>query len=167
MVESWFVAKTHLQRERWARLNLENQGFVVYLPLYVPLGDSRGKEVVRCFLPGYIFFRCDGADGAHFNRVGGTLGIARILRAGDPLTGPPERVPDWVIQDIMDREKNGLVQLPPRLLSNFKKGDKVKVGGLDAIFDEVKDRKRATVFLSFFSRNQKKDVLLSRLMKAH
>ncbi len=167
-MESWFVARTHLQRERWARQNLENQGFEVYLPLYVPLiGTKRGEEIVRCFLPGYLFFRCDGSDGAHFNRVGGTLGVARILRAGDPLTGPPEKVPDWIVQDIKDREKNGLVQLPPRLLSNFKKGDKVKIGGLDAIFDEVKDRKRATVFLSFFSRNQKKDVLLSRLMKTH
>ncbi len=166
-MESWYVAKTHQSKERWVRLNLENQGFEVYLPLYVSLGDKRGEEIVRCFLPGYIFFRCNGEDGAHFNRVGGTVGVWRILRTGDPLTGPPERVPDWVIQDIKDRERNGLVQLPPRLLSKFKKGDKIKIGGLDAIFVEMKDRQRATVFITLLSRQLKKDVFLSRLMKPH
>ncbi len=166
-MESWYVAKTHQNKERWVRLNLENQGFEAYLPLYVPLSDRRGEEIVRCFLPGYIFFRCNGEDGAHFNRVGGTVGVARILRAGDPLTGPPERVPDWVVQDIKDREKSGLVQLPPRLLSKFQEGDKVRISGLEAIFVEMKDRRRATVFFDFLNRKHKKDVLLSRLMRPH
>ena len=170
MGEQWFCARTQFAKERVALANLENQDFRTYLPLYVPLWGPSPK--VKIFLPGYIFVRCDLEDqGRRWRAIMSTIGISTLLFSAGMR---PEAVPDWVIDDMMAREKDGIIQLPPRTMTakqwrnlnaRFQNGDLVHMNGagMEVVFAEMEDKTRARVFFELLGKVHWKVVPLAKL----
>jgi transcriptional antiterminator RfaH len=158
----WFVPVTAQGKETWAKRELENQGFQVYLPMYI---GSSAKAIIRPFLPTYLFVRADLNDkNIRWRAIFSTYGVKRLIMSGER----PQAVADWIIEEIMGREVGGFVRLPPKVQCKFSDGDKVKLKGspLEAIFHEAIDRQRAAIFVSLLGRSYRRVVPLAKLTAA-
>lgn len=164
MSKQWFCVVSHTNRERWAKRELENQQFEVYLPLCFRDWERRMPSI-RPFLPSYLFVRVDLDDrNVRWRSIYSTVGVRSVLTSGDK----PQPVGDWIIDGIKEREVDGLVRLPPKMQSRFRKGDGVRIKGnaLDMVFDEPLDHRRAAVFLSLLGRSHRIVVPFSKLVAA-
>lgn len=89
---TWHVAQTHPQAERWARDNLANQGYVVYLPMDRVLRRDRVlRSMTRAIevplFTSYLFISL--TPGELWAPICHTRGVARIfLNAGRPHSLP-------------------------------------------------------------------------------
>lgn len=158
MPKQYFCGVSKQGQETLAKRELENQKFEVYLPVCIT--EWAKKPRVRPFLPSYLFIRLDPVND-RWRAVFSTFGMRTVLCSGDH----PQSVPDWIINDIKEREVDGLVRLPPKVQCKFHKGDRVMVKGspVDALFDEVVDHRRAAVFLSLLGRSNRLVLPLSKL----
>jgi transcriptional antiterminator RfaH len=154
----WHVGVSRISQETVAKRELENQGFDVYLPLCIK--EWTKKPRIKPFLPSYLFIGID-TENQRWRSVFSTFGMRTVLCSGDK----PQAIPDWIVDGIMAREVDGLVRLPPPLQCKFLKGDKlaIKKSPLEVVFAEVKDNKRAEVFVSLLGRQFKNVVPISRL----
>lgn len=160
MTTQWVCATSHQSREKWAKRELENQNFEVYLPMCV--ADWAREPRIRPFLPGYLFVHVDFDDrNNRWRAVYSTLGVKSVISSGDR----PQPIADWIIEEIKSREIDGLVRLPPKAQCRYNKGDRVFLRGspMEAVFDEAKDHKRATIFISLLGKQHRPIVPLSRL----
>jgi len=120
----WCVIQTHPQAERWARANLIDQGYVVYLPLEALLRPDRVLptmflEVVRPLFPRYIFVNLSPTD--PWGPVTHTRGVAHLLMTGQGL---PARVPLGEIEALIARtSERGVVddQGPPESIRAIRR----------------------------------------------
>jgi transcriptional antiterminator RfaH len=97
----WFVAYTKPRAEDIAQVNLRQQGFEVYLPLYkkfkkTELGSAPQFEPM---FPRYIFFRIQVAQQS-LSTVRSTKGVNNLVRFGFE----PARIQDELITIIRDLE---------------------------------------------------------------
>ena len=170
MALRYFVGTHHAGQAKIARECLEAQEFEVYLPMYV--AEYRRREpAIKPYLPPYFFVRMDTDDPSiRWRSVYSTRGVRSVISAGDK----PMPIPDWVIAELLDREVDGLIKLPPRNVSaeewykvhsKFKNGDQIAVRSspLEAVFNEPLDRRRAEIFINLFNRQHKIVVDLSKL----
>jgi transcription antitermination factor NusG len=156
VVRKWRVIQTNNNAERLAGAQIKALGFEVYLPMAVTERPKTARRpaatIVRPFLPGYLFARFDTRSddwGSLFT----TLGVKAILRGGTA----PLSVPDAIIDSIRQREEVGLIKLAdPADVVKWKRGDSVKITypsvDVDAVFEELLDKNRAVVFVSFLGR---------------
>lgn len=105
----WFVCQTHPQAERWARDNLDNQGFTVYLPLeLVRIRDrvlrTMTHEVLRPLFGGYLFVQFD-ADNDPWRPICSTRGVKRLFMSG---TQRPTPVPHGAVERLQAGEASRL-----------------------------------------------------------
>jgi len=83
----WAVCQTHPQAERWARDQLRNQGYEVYLPLHTvtrrdPVLRTLTRQVEAPLFTSYLFV-CIRSP--HWSPIAHTLGVRRLLMsAGNP-----------------------------------------------------------------------------------
>ncbi len=161
MPRQWFVGVTHQAKEVLAKRELQNQGFETYLPMC--LIEWARKPKIKPFLPSYIFIGLN-PDCDRWRSVFSTYGMRTVLCSGDK----PQAAPDWIVNQIKEREVDGLVRLPPKAQCKFKSGDVVKLRGspVDAIFDEVVDHRRAAVFLSLLGRANRLIVPLTKIVSS-
>lgn len=149
----WYVVQTQVNCELKAALNLQRQGFKVYLPRYLKLRrHARKLEVVaRPLFPRYIFVAIDIAI-HRWRSIQSTFGVARLVTNGDD----PAMVPEGVVAAIMAQEdEKGFVRLDSR--PAFAPGDKVRVRSgifMDAagIFSGVADHDRVAILLEMLGR---------------
>lgn len=149
----WYAVHTQSRAEGKARLNLENQGFAVYLPEFLKKRrHGRRTDWVRMPLfPRYLFVGMDVAR-ARWRSINSTFGVISLV--GDGIR--PLAVPDAVIDSIRTREDDsGLVRFDagPR----FRKGDKVRIvegafADHEGLFDGSDDKHRVMVLLSLLGR---------------
>lgn len=109
MIRSWFAIHTKPNREISTRLQYEQQGYVVYLPLLrrVIHHARRRQEVFRPFFPGYLFLHLAPSE-QNWIAISSTHGAIGPICFGEQHAPP---VPDWVIQDIKAREEEGAITL--------------------------------------------------------
>ena len=98
----WYVVNTQPNGEERARLNLERQGFDVYLPRYLKhrRHARRIERVRRPLFPRYLFVRFD-PDTAQWRSINGTFGVAHLVSHGNQ----PVPVPDNIVDAIQARRK--------------------------------------------------------------
>jgi transcriptional antiterminator RfaH len=117
----WACARLELRREAVAQHFLRLAGYEVYIPRVREqrLRRNRRVEVVSPLFPAYGFIAI--IQGWHSARW--SIGVAGIIMDGVQ----PAKVPDSVIAEIRNRERNGAVELaqPP----GMKVGDRVRVLG--------------------------------------
>ena len=179
MSTQWFCCRVYQGKDRFSAMLLETKGFEVYMPVY--LAEIKGKEGrVKLFLPGYLFIRIDqGEDSNELKRrlrecVGrrqnatwraalSTHGIKSVLLSSGK--DKPQVVHDWIIEEIKEREVDGVIRLPPRETCKFEPGQIVKVKGspLDVVFEEVDDDNRAIILVKMFDRQYRKLVPITKL----
>ncbi len=80
---AWYVAYTQPRQESVALLNLKQQGFDAYLPLYKVFKKSSGKTtpVLEPMFPRYVFFR-PGHEKQSMTGARSTRGVAFVLSFG-------------------------------------------------------------------------------------
>ena len=80
---NWYLAYTKPRQEEIARVNLDQQGFDSYLPLYKKFKKTEQGpvSVFEPMFPRYIFFR-PGKPGQSISTVRSTKGITTIVRFG-------------------------------------------------------------------------------------
>jgi transcriptional antiterminator RfaH len=116
-VAYWACALVEPQQERAAQHFLSLNGFESYCPRLRVTRRSHGRQVVSKppLFPSYVFVVI--ADKWWSARW--CPHVRRLILNG--MT--PAVVPDRVIAEIQSRERNGLIELPPRL----KCGDPVRI----------------------------------------
>ncbi|AZO32326.1 transcriptional activator RfaH [Mesorhizobium sp. M1B.F.Ca.ET.045.04.1.1] len=79
----WFVVATKARKEAVAALNLDNQGFRVFLPRMRRTVCHARKKSTRTIplFPGYLFVKA--SEGARWRSVNGTYGVVKILTSGE------------------------------------------------------------------------------------
>jgi transcriptional antiterminator RfaH len=150
--KSWYIVRTHARAEAKAAVNLERQGFPIYLPRYLKRRrHARRVEIVSAPLfPRYLFVAIDIAS-QRWRSIQSTFGVAQLVCSGDD----PSTVSAAVIDELRKREdEKGYVQLGRR---GFAQGEKIRVvdGVFSAclgLFEGMTDNERVTVLLDLLGR---------------
>jgi len=146
-MKSWYLLQAKPRQENLAKLNLERQGYTVYLPLAPVRRKKRGKQSIESapMFPLYLFiYLQEGTD--DWGPIRSTIGIARLVRFGQI----PARIPDKLISLLKDREdENGLQRLP---IKSVEPGDKVRINtgpfeGYEAIVQATSSRSRIVLLM--------------------
>lgn len=138
----WTVVRTTSFRENAVADQLRRAGF----PVYLPRTQERARDQLRTvpLFPCYLFAQVV----ERWAPIVATVGVVRLLRAGDG----PARLPDYVIDELHKREVDGIVRLPP-----LRRGQAVRIvrgslKGQFAIYQGMSGRDREHVLLSFLGR---------------
>jgi transcriptional antiterminator RfaH len=150
---SWYVVQTQPNAERKAVLNLNRQGYQVYLPQYLRRRrHARRVEMVKSPLfPRYLFVAIDMAA-QRWRSIQSTIGVSRLVCNGDM----PAAVPAGVVDQLRAREDGqGMIRLDRR--PNFAPGDRVRVqdGVFDSclgLFEGLTDGERVAILLDLLGR---------------
>jgi transcriptional antiterminator RfaH len=138
----WACAQLEANRERLALHCLGLAGYEVYLPrIRMP------KLKTAALFPGYCFVAIE----LQWHAARWSPGVLRLVLDGVQ----PAKVPDKVIADLKRRERNGLVELPPR--PGLRCGDQVRITrglfvGQLAVFDGMRPHERVAVLLQLLGR---------------
>jgi transcriptional antiterminator RfaH len=111
-MKHWTVAQTESQREHIAADHLGRRGFEVYLPRI-----KEAPKQIEPLFPGYVFVRVEN----HWHAINATIGILRVLLAGEC----PAILPQHVVDELRGREdRRGFVRLPKK---THEPGERVRV----------------------------------------
>lgn len=146
-MKSWYLLQAKPRQENVAKLNLERQGYTVYLPLAPVRRKMRGKVTTESapMFPLYLFINLqEGTD--DWGPIRSTIGIARLVRFGQI----PARIPDQLILMLKSREdEKGIQRLP---VKTVQPGDKVRIAagpfeGYEAIVQATSSRSRIVLLM--------------------
>jgi transcriptional antiterminator RfaH len=139
----WCAAQLQASRERLALHCLSKvNGFEIYSPRIRPSRARRGDDT-RPLFPGYAFVLIV----LQWHAARWSPGVIRLIMDGLQ----PAQVPDSVIDEIRQRERGGVVQLPKA--PGMKAGDRVRVlggpfKGLAGLYHGMSGRQRVEVLLT-------------------
>jgi len=146
----WAVTQLVPHRTSLALHMLAQQNFTVYAPKVRERRIIRGHktEVLSALFPGYAFVLIT----LQWHAARWCPGVVRLVMDGMQ----PAKVPDEVIRQIRDRERNGAIELPRRVL---KRGDRVRIlagpfRGHLAVYAGMRAHERITVLLEMLGRQQ-------------
>jgi len=149
---NWYVVATKTREEEAARVNLERQGYVVFLPKLSLKKRRKGhwQVVTESLFPGYLFVALELGedDPAPIRSTVGCIGLVRFAHAYTP-------VPGELIESLqtIESETND-VEAP------FKPGDKVRFvsgpfAGIEAVFEMARGGDRAQVLIEMLGKVQR------------
>lgn len=150
--QKWYLAYTKPRQEEVARVNLEQQGFGFYLPMYKKFRrtEQGPVSVFEPMFPRYIFFR-PSHDGQSISTVRSTRGVTSLVRFGFE----PAVVDDELLRRIrqLEEDRNHATLLE---LSNLKAGQAVRLkhaalAGVEGLIQSVSS-KRVAVLLEILGR---------------
>jgi transcriptional antiterminator RfaH len=141
----WACVRVEPRREAVAQHFLKLAGYEVYIP-YVReqrIRRSRRVEVVSPLFPAYGFVVIE----RQWHNARWTIGVAGICMDGEQ----PAKVPDSVITEIRNRERNGAIELPKP--PGLRAGDRVKIlrgpfGGHLGLYAGMRPRERVEILLA-------------------
>lgn len=146
------MAYTKPRQEEIARVNLEQQGFASYLPLFKKFRKTEQGpvSVFEPMFPRYIFFR-PGKPGQSISTVRNTKGITTLVRFGFEPAVLDEALLERIRQLEMDRNQATLLEL-----SQLKAGQAVRLqhtalAGVEGLIQSVSS-KRVEVLLEILGR---------------
>lgn len=148
---AWYCAYTQPRMELWARANLWERGYEVYLPLYRKRRSHARKVdwVSAPLFPRYLFVQADLAAGGR-RAISSAPGVAQLVAFGDR----PAETPHAVIAELKAREgADGHIDVRP----SFAPGEPVVVthGALlsqAGLFECMDDERRVVVLLTLLGR---------------
>ena len=166
-MKCWYAVYTKMQLEVWAKNNLEERGFEVYLPRYLKQRrHARRMDVVpRPLFPRYLFVGAD-IDAGHRPRVNTAPGVSYLVSFGDRAAA----VADPIIDEIRSRENDdGFIRLGRG--QKYSEGDRVKIsdGALCdhiGLFQCAADNDRVIILLDLLGRLTRVKVPLDSLVSS-
>lgn len=162
----WFAVRTYIGKEQLAKLNFENQGFNVYLPMVKALRKHarRVEYVGRAFFSGYLFLHLKSPE-INWTTISSTLGAIKPVKFGEHYPA----VPNQVIENLRACEdKKGFISLYKINNGKFKSGDRVKINlpeflDYTGIFKAPRGNDRALILLDLLRKQVSVTVPLSSL----
>jgi len=153
-MERWYAVYTQNRMEKWARSNLWERGFEVYLPQYSKRRRHarRTDWVAAPLFPRYLFVRADLAQGAR-RAIRSAPGVADMV----VFSNTPAPLTDAVIAELKGREgDDGLVSLAS-LAEHYEVGEKLRVnhGAFSdqfGFFNGLDDQNRVLLLLDLLGR---------------
>jgi transcriptional antiterminator RfaH len=151
-LDRWYLAYTKPRQEQIALINLEQQAFEAYLPLYKKFKKTEQGPVAlfEPMFPRYILFR-PGKPEQSISAVRSTKGVANIVRFGFE----PAILQDALVQRIrqLEQDRNHATLQD---ISNFQQGQTVRLkhtalGGVEGLVQSVSS-KRVAVLLEILGR---------------
>ena len=144
---NWYLVYTKPSKEDFVADKFIERGFDVVNPKIRERKYIRRKlrEVISPLFPCYIFVRFDVPKDYHLVKY--TRGVRRIVG----VEGMPSVVPEWIIETVIEKTKNGPITVKP---NSLKPGEKVLIKGgpfegLDAVFEkELKGQERVCILLN-------------------
>ncbi len=123
LLSPWFLAYTKPRMESVAQINLQQQAFEVYLPLYKKFKktETGSVSVFEPMFPRYIFFR-PSRPSQSITTVRSTKGVNNVVRFGFE----PAVLPDTLLQTIRQLE-HSRNQLSVQDASPYKAGQRVRL----------------------------------------
>lgn len=154
MAESyWLVAMTKPRMETEAKMHLEHQGFVVYLPIWAELKRRSNvwQKAHSPMFPRYLFVKTAYEDQS-ISPIRSTRGVSQLVRFGTE----PVKASDRLVREIQSMEaaqNSGGEKLKP-----FKPGDEVIVvsGPFKGVSAKVlsSDQQRVILLLQLLGKTQ-------------
>lgn len=164
--KSWYLVYTKPRQEEVALLNLERQGYGVYLPRVRQMRKRMGKRVpvVEPLFPRYLFIHLD-THTDNWAPIRSTLGVATLVRFGRE----PARVPDELVAFL--KENEGQEGLHDWAKPDYKIGERVRVAegafqGYEGILLSRTSRERVVLLLDIVGRQIRAQVVIHQLEKA-
>ena len=162
----WYVIHTKPRQESRALLNLQNQGYSVYLPIcpVQKLRNGKVKTQLDPLFARYLFIELSLArNGQSWAPIRSTLGVSTLLMFGNE----PARVDSQLIDVLRTREQ--VVMNEPVAL--HQPGDKLVItegpfAGLEAVYQMADGEARAIVLIDILSRPTKLNVAMQTLRKS-
>jgi transcriptional antiterminator RfaH len=105
----WYVVQSKPRKEFFASVNLENQGFHIFLPKVrkIVRHARRISRVEAALFPGYLFVALD-LSRQRWRSVSGTLGVSHFVTDGSR----PLPVPRGLVEDLIaTTDQAGVVDL--------------------------------------------------------
>ena len=163
----WYAVYTQSRMEKWARSNLWERGFEVYLPQYCRQRRHARKTdwVSAPLFPRYLFVAV-GADSPSRRSINGSPGVISLVSFGERVA----TVHDEIIQAIRAREdKGGHVCLVE--LDALSPGDQVRLhsGSMAehvGLFERRGDGDRVVILLSLLNREVRVTVPANSIARA-
>lgn len=159
----WYLVYSKPKKEELARVNLERQGYPVYLPMMRTPRRRMGRRIVRVepMFPRYLFIHLD-TESDNWAPIRSTLGVANIVRFGMY----PSPVPDDLVAALHARENDSGVQDIP--LHTFKEGEKVRIEegpfvGYEGIFLARTGEERVLILLDIVGKSAKAQINVEHL----
>lgn len=150
--DRWYLAYTKPRQEQIAQVNLEQQAFEAYLPLYKKFKKTEQGPVAQFepMFPRYILFRPSKPEQS-ISVVRSTKGIATVVRFGFEPAMLHDELVQCIRQIEQDRNHATLQEL-----SNLKPGQTVRLkhtalGGVEGLIQSVSS-KRVAVLLEILGR---------------
>jgi transcriptional antiterminator RfaH len=152
-MSTWFVVHTKPRQESVAQVQLERQGYPVYLPrLSLPkLRRSRWSDAIEPLFPRYLFVGLELGEQA-LAPIRSTRGVSSVLKFGDRYA----EVPPTLIEALRSRaDEAGLHVLAD---SGMRRGDRLHIiagpfEGFEAVFESESGAERAKVLLDVLGRS--------------
>lgn len=162
----WYAAYTQPRMELWARTNLWERGFEVYLPRYQRERRHARKVDLAAYplFPRYLFVQADAATQS-LRAISSARGVVDLVRMG----AQPATVGNEIVAAIRQREEaNGFVKLTG---PDFRPGDAVQVtagpmADLVGLFASRSDDDRVVILLNLLGRQVKVRVSAATLTPA-
>jgi len=162
----WYLVYTKPHGEDLARVNLERQGYEIYLPRVRQRRRRLGRVhyCIEPLFPRYLFIHLDTVTD-NWMPIRSTFGVTRLICFGMD----PAMVPDELVAALRARENADGLQLLPT--DRFKRGEKVRVKdgpmmGFEGIFLARSSRDRVLVLLDIVGRHTRVNVNVDQLEPA-
>jgi transcriptional antiterminator RfaH len=130
---NWYLVRTKPQKERWVQDQLRNVTTQAFLPMLRSRARCFGRVMttVKPLFPCYLFAQFNLKE--RYFDVKYTAGVHSLVSLG----GEPVVVPEAIVDEVMRRGVDGVVELPQRRLDP---GQKIRIidgpfRDIEAIFD--------------------------------
>jgi len=140
-VDQWIVVKTKPKQENRALYNLENQGYIVYLPM------MHSKKKTPLF-PGYLFVSYQ----REIHNIRSTLGVSGVVMFGSQIAA----VDNKIILSLREKE----TETPSsNRKKNIQVGDRITIMSgpfkeLEGVYSCRSGEERCIVFLDILAQNR-------------
>jgi transcriptional antiterminator RfaH len=155
----WYLVQCKPNAARIAVRNLENQGFVTFLPLQ-EITKRKGKifqRQIRPLFPGYLFVQID-PDRGPWRQVNSTRGVNRLVRLG----AEPSMVPNKIVEALIARcdKQSILRQTIETQSSQLQAGNQAQVtkgpfSGFISTISETEPNNRINILIEIMGQTTK------------
>ena len=161
----WYVILTKSRQEQRALLNLEQQGYECFLPMFTAEKLRQGvvSVVEEPLFARYLFIHLDvSQSGKSWGPIRSTLGVSRLVTFGTE----PAKVDERLIEALRT-QKDALCSQPQRL---FAQGERVLItdgpfAGIEAIYQMNDGESRAMVLIELLSKPAQLNISPASLRK--
>lgn len=161
----WYLIHTKPKQERIALQNLQQQGYVCYMPMFPCERVRRGSVSVgaEALFPRYLFIQLDTTlTSQSWSPIRSTKGVSRLVAFGSQ----PARVDASIVEYL--RHQEGSMQGATRRL--FNPGDSVQLtdrafSGIEGIYLAPDGDSRALVLIELLSKQVRVGVHTAELRK--